>query len=106
VYFCVIWRCKRKGKAIPVRAGQAVKVPEIWGSQISRQSAHESCQVVALHSDRLYPKEIYLVLISVRGWVDPREYDGPEWLCYWKTFMTPSGIEPATFHLIAQYSQW
>jgi hypothetical protein len=29
VYFCVIWRCKRKGKAIPVRAGQAVKVPEI-----------------------------------------------------------------------------
>ena len=67
-----------KGKAIRVRAGQAVRVPESTGSQISRHSAHESGQVVALHSDRLYPNEIYLVLISVRGWADPREMVRPD----------------------------
>ena len=76
VYFCFICHCKRKSKAIPVRSGQALRVPEGWGSQISRQSAHESGQVVALHSDRLYPKEIHLVLISVRGSVDPKEMMG------------------------------
>ena len=42
----------------------------------------------ALCTGRLYPQEIFLVLISVR--------------CQWKIPMTPSWIEPVTFRLVAQ----
>jgi hypothetical protein len=91
-----------KVKQSHYRPWKALRVPGGWGSQIVRQSAHEGGKVVSpTHRPPLSPGNIP-VLISVRGWVDPRAIVRPEGLCQWKIPVTPSRIDPATFRFLVQ----
>ena len=93
---------KVKVKQYHYRPGQALSVPGGWSSQISRQSAREGGKVViSKRRPPLTPRKYswYSFLLEA---VNPRAIVRPEGLCQWKIPMRPSGIQPATYRLVAQ----
>jgi hypothetical protein len=81
---------------------ETMRVPGGWEAPRLQDSWHLKVVTSALRTGRLNPTEISLVLISARGWDDPKAIVRPEGLCQWKISMIPSGIELATFRLVAQ----
>jgi hypothetical protein len=101
-----IIHCKEKGKAIPVTGHEgpqgckASRLPHFLqtiGSQMA-------VRLLALRAGHLYPPGKFLVPIFVRSWVDPRaivQLEGLGKLGGRGEESTSSGLEPATFRLVA-----
>jgi hypothetical protein len=71
------------------RARQTFGFYEVHVPLLSRLAAHDFSTIISsTHRPPLPPRKYSLVLISVRGWADPRATVRPEGLCQWKILKT------------------
>jgi hypothetical protein len=84
------------------RPWQALRAPGGRGSQVFRQSAHEGGKVFSpTHRPPLLPRKDSWYSFLLEAESTPAIVR-PKRLCQWKSPVTPSGIEPATFRFVAQ----
>jgi hypothetical protein len=83
------------------RPWMPVGLRDVDARTFSRQSAHRRLRLSALCAGRLLPPGRFLVLISVKGWVDLGIIVRLEGLDQLKNPVTSSGIESATFRFVA-----
>jgi hypothetical protein len=74
----------------------------LWDVEAPTFSRQTAVRLLAFRVGRLSTQERFSVLISVRGWVDPRAIVRLEGLGKLKNPVTSSGTEPATSRLVAQ----
>ena len=85
------------------RPGQDLSVPRGWGSQISRQSAHEGSKVVSpTYRPPLPPRKYCWYSFLLEAESTPEPQCGRKDYVNKKIPVTSSGIETATFRLVAQ----
>ena len=70
IYWLYIYKCK--GKVVPLQARRVPEVSRNLRFPDFMTTAEDGSRLSALRTGRLYPQEMLLVLIYVRGWVDPR----------------------------------
>jgi len=94
---------KRKGKAVPLQAWTGPEGSRKLRFQDFVTTAQDGGEVVSLTHRPPLPQEMFLVLISVGGWVDPRAIVRSEGFYVNEKFQWPAEIEPATYKFVSQH---
>ena len=89
-----------KVKRNPYRSPEGSR--SLRGSQISKQSAHVIVKVVSPIHRQPLPQDTFLVLISVRGSLDPSFIVRPEGFFQLKIPITPTVYEKANLWIASQ----
>jgi len=91
-----------KAKLSHYRSGQDLGAPGDGDYSEFPENRHMEVEMLsAVRTGRLYSQDMSLVLVSVRGWVEPRAIVRPEGISNRKTWMPPLGIEPVNFQVVA-----